>query len=101
MFRIMRGRDATPTSRRTASRINGGGLRPLAQEYYLQLTLQFYYLFFKFVSNHLYQPVVVLGLGSLPTPIRAVVVRESMTPRYVNPKASRVTRVLLVSQGRR
>ena len=100
MFTIMRGRDATPTSRRTVSQISGGGLRPLAHEY-IHLTPQCCHLYLKLVSNHLYQLVVVLGLGSLPSPIRAVVVRESMTPRYVNPKASRATRVLLVSQGRR
>ena len=84
----------------TGSQNNGGGLR-LVEEYLIQSILQSCYLSFKLCSNPLYQLVVVVGLGSLPTPIRVVVVCESMTPRYVNPLASRATRVLLVSQGRR
>ena len=85
---------------------NGGGLR-LVEEL-IDSILQSCYMFFKscstsFKSCHKprFQLVVVLGLGSLPTPVRAVVVCESIPPRYVNPFASRATRVLLVSQGRR
>ena len=100
MFKILCGRDATPMLRRTGSQNNGGGLR-LVEEYLIQLILQSCYLSLKFCSKLLFQPIVVLGLGSLPTPIRVVVVYESIPPRYVNPNASRATRVLLVSQGRR
>ena len=99
MIRIFRGGDATPMSRRTGSQNNRGGLR-LVEEYLIQLILQTCYLSLKLCSKQ-FQPIVVLGLGSLPSSIHVVVVCESMTPRYVNPLASRATRVLLVSQGRR
>lgn len=98
MSRIMRGRDATPMSSRTGSQINRGGLRLLLAEELIQLILQCCQLSFKMFS-HLYEPVLTLGLRSLPTPVRAVVVCESMTPWYGNPKTSRATRVFLVSQG--